>query len=31
MMIHLWRGWAEPKVGPGGDSSEVEVEAEPWG
>jgi hypothetical protein len=27
----LWRGQPEPKVGRGGDSSEVEVEAEPWG
>jgi hypothetical protein len=25
------RGWSEPKVGRGGDSSEVEAEAEPWG
>ena len=30
MMIPLWRGRSEPKVGRGGDSSEVEVEAEPW-
>jgi hypothetical protein len=29
----LWHGRSEPKVGRGGDSSEVEVEveAEPWG
>jgi hypothetical protein len=31
MMYPLWRGRSEPKVGRGGDSSEVEVEAEPWG
>jgi hypothetical protein len=30
-MYPLWRGQPEPKVGRGGDSSEVEVEAEPWG
>jgi hypothetical protein len=30
-MYPLWRGRSEPKVGRGGDSSEVEVEAEPWG
>jgi hypothetical protein len=29
-MHPLWRGRSEPKVGRGGDSSEVEVEAEPW-
>jgi hypothetical protein len=27
----MWRGRSEPKVWRGGDSSEVEVEAEPWG
>jgi hypothetical protein len=27
----LWRGRSEPEVGQGGDSSEVEVESEPWG
>jgi hypothetical protein len=27
----MWRGQPEPKVGRGGDSFEVEVEAEPWG
>jgi hypothetical protein len=27
----MWRGRSKPKVGRGGDSSEVEVEAEPWG
>ena len=31
MMYPLWRGRSEPKVRRGGDSSEVEVEAEPWG
>jgi hypothetical protein len=31
MMYPLQRGRSEPKVGRGGDSSEVEVEAEPWG
>ena len=31
MMYPLRRGRSEPKVGRGGDSSEVEVEAEPWG
>jgi hypothetical protein len=31
MMYPLWRGRSEPKVGRGGDSSEVEVEVEPWG
>jgi hypothetical protein len=30
-MYPLWRGRSEPKVGRGGDSFEVEVEAEPWG
>jgi hypothetical protein len=30
-VLSLWRGRSEPKVGRGGDSSEVEVEAEPWG
>jgi hypothetical protein len=29
MMVPLWHGRAEPKVGRGGDSSKVEVEAEP--
>jgi hypothetical protein len=29
MMTPLWRGRPEPKVGRGGDSSEVKVEAEP--
>jgi hypothetical protein len=29
MIFPLWCGRAEPKVGRGGDSSEVEVEAEP--
>jgi hypothetical protein len=28
-MYPLWRGRSEPKVGRGGDSSEIE--AEPWG
>jgi hypothetical protein len=31
MMAPLWRDWSEPKVRRGGDSSEVEVESEPWG
>jgi hypothetical protein len=31
MMGPLCRGRSEPKVGRGGDSSEVEVESEPWG
>jgi hypothetical protein len=31
MMYPLQRGRSEPKVGQGGDSSEVEVESEPWG
>jgi hypothetical protein len=31
MMYPLQRGRSEPKVGQGGDSSEVEAEAEPWG
>jgi hypothetical protein len=31
MMYPLWRGRSEPKVERGGDSSEVEVEAKPWG
>jgi hypothetical protein len=30
-MYPLQRGRSEPKVGPGGDSSEVEAEGEPWG
>jgi hypothetical protein len=30
-MYPLWRGRSEPKVGRGGDSSEVEAESEPWG
>jgi hypothetical protein len=30
-MYPLWSGWSEPKVGRGGDSSEVEAESEPWG
>jgi hypothetical protein len=31
MMPPLWCGRSEPKVGRGGDSSEVEAESEPWG
>ena len=31
MMYPLRRGRSEPKVGRGGDSSEVEAESEPWG
>jgi hypothetical protein len=31
MMYPLLRGRSEPKAGRGGDSSEVEVESEPWG
>jgi hypothetical protein len=31
MMYPLRRGRSELKVGQGGDSSEVEVESEPWG
>ena len=31
MMAPLWRGRSEPKVGRGGDSSEVEVEPKPEG
>jgi hypothetical protein len=31
MMYPLWRGRSEPKVGQGGDSSEVEAKSEPWG
>jgi hypothetical protein len=31
MMPPLWHGRSEPKVGRGGDSSEVEAESEPWG
>jgi hypothetical protein len=31
MMHPLWRGRSEPEVGRGGDSSEAEAEAEPWG
>jgi hypothetical protein len=31
MMYPLRRGRSEPKVGQGGDSSEVEAESEPWG
>jgi hypothetical protein len=31
MMYPLRRGRSEPEVGRGGDSSEVEVESEPWG
>jgi hypothetical protein len=31
MMYPLRRGRSEPGVGRGGDSSEVEVESEPWG
>jgi hypothetical protein len=31
MMYLLQRGRSEPKVGQGGDSSEVEAKAEPWG
>jgi hypothetical protein len=31
MMYPLWHGRSEAKVGRGGDSSEIEVEAEPWG
>jgi hypothetical protein len=30
-MYPLRRGRSEPEVGRGGDSSEVEVESEPWG
>jgi hypothetical protein len=29
MMGPLWRGRSKPKVGRGGDSSEVEAESEP--
>jgi hypothetical protein len=31
MMGPLQHGRFEPKVGRGGDSSEVEAESEPWG
>jgi hypothetical protein len=31
MMAPWRRGWSEPELGRGGDSSEVEVESEPWG
>jgi hypothetical protein len=31
MMAPLCRGRSEPKVGRGGESSEVEAESEPWG
>jgi hypothetical protein len=31
MMYPLRCGRSEPEVGRGGDSSEVEVESEPWG
>jgi hypothetical protein len=31
MMAPWRRGWSEPEFGRGGDSSEVEVESEPWG
>jgi hypothetical protein len=31
-MMPPWRrGWSEPEFGRGGDSSEFEVESEPWG
>jgi hypothetical protein len=31
MMAPWRRGWPGPEFGRGGDSSEVEVESEPWG
>jgi hypothetical protein len=31
MIYPLRRGRSKPEVGRGGDSSEVEVESEPWG
>jgi hypothetical protein len=31
MMAPWRRGWFRPEFGRGGDSSEVEVESEPWG